>query len=81
MIQQLQLLRVLDMFTYMYSLIKIQLDPEQIATKGFIAFSGSTRYIKQHTKSLPTLKHHKGSNFDVKETIVNAKMSLLELGV
>ena len=24
-------------------------------------------YIKQHIKSLPTLKHHKGSDYDVEE--------------
>ena len=42
-----------------YSLINIELDLEQIATKGFIALSSSTMYIKQHTKSLPTLEHHK----------------------
>ena len=28
--------------------------------KCFIAFSGSIKYIKQHIKTLPTLKHHKG---------------------
>ena len=63
------------------SLINIELDPEQIATKGFIAFSSSTMYIKQHIKSVPTLKHHKGSDYDVEEMIVHTKMELLELGV
>ena len=49
-------------------------NPEQIATKRFIAFSGRTRYIKQHIKSLPTLKNHNRSNYDVKEVIVHTKM-------
>ena len=38
-------------------------------------------YVKQHIKSLPTLKHHKGSNYDVEEMIIHTKMELLELGV
>ena len=38
-------------------------------------------YIKQHIKSLPTLRHHKGSDYDVEEMIVHTKMELLELGV
>ena len=57
-----------------YSLVNIELDPEQIATKGFIAFLSSTMHIKQHTKSLPKLKNHKGSNYDAEEMIVHAKM-------
>ena len=56
------------------SLVNIELDREQIATKGFIAFLCSTMHIKQHTKSLPKLKHHKGSNYDAEEMIVHAKM-------
>ena len=44
------------------SLVNIELDREQIAAKGFIAFLCSTRHIKQHTKSLPKLKNQKGSN-------------------
>ena len=63
------------------SMKNIPLTMKKIATKCFFAFSGSTRYIKQHTKSLPRLKHHKGSNYDVKETIAQAKMWLLEFGV
>ena len=50
-----------------FSLVNIELDREQIATKGFIAFLCSTMHIKQHTKSLPKLKNHKGSNYDAEE--------------
>ena len=59
---------------YVYSLVNIELDREQIATKGFIAFLCSTMHIKQHTKSLPKLKNHKGSNYDAEEIIVHTKM-------
>ena len=59
---------------FLVSLVNIELDREQIATKGFIVFLCSTMHIKQHTKSLPKLKHHKGSNYDAEEMIVHAKM-------
>ena len=38
-------------------------------------------YIKQRIKSLPTLKHHKESDYDVEGMIVHTKMELLKLGV
>ena len=64
----------LSIYKIPYSLVNIELDREQIATKGFIAFLCRTMHIKQHTKSLPKLKNHKGSNYDAEEMIVHAKM-------
>ena len=49
------------------------------ASKSFIAFALSTRYIKQHIKRVPTLKRHNGYNYDVKEMIVHTKMWLYML--
>ena len=62
-----------------FSLVKVPLDREQIATKGFDTFSSRIRSTKQHTKSLPKSEHHKGSNYDVEKMSIYNGVPLVQI--